>query len=169
MVARFLAGGFLLAELLGLAFFVGAEGSTLFADPRYDEHQLFHQCAAVGDATDCGSVCFYANCERERCRQVCRTRRTCESRGADGKCESWDREPVCREVCTTHYYRCRFLPGRTAILRGIAMAPPAWTAMPTMTARGVRSGSGISTTGRGTKAIRTIGSLSFSARLWSRR
>ena len=108
MLARFFAVGFLLAELLALAFFVGAEGSVVSADPAYDDHQLFQQCAAVGGATDCGSVCFYANCERERCRQVCRTRRTCESRDADGKCESWDRERVCREVCTTHYYRCRF-------------------------------------------------------------
>lgn len=85
MLARLLAGGFLLLELLGLGLFVGAGGSAVFADPLYDEHQLVSQCAAEDD--DCGSVCFYANCER--CDQCCRCWEICE-------------RETCRERCREH-------------------------------------------------------------------
>lgn len=101
MLAKVLAGGFLLLELLGLAFVFGTGGSEVFADPLYDEHQLVSQCATY-DA-DCGSVCLYANCER--CDQCCRCWETCSRETCRERCRDHE---TCRtnsegeESCSSH-------------------------------------------------------------------
>ena len=114
MIARLFAGGFLLLELLALAFLAGSGGSAVWADPNYNREQLRAKCE--DEATDCGSVCFYANCavcdkcctcwetcERERCRSYrCRCRTYTDEDGSRYRdCDRCER-------CTTTYYRCRF-------------------------------------------------------------
>ena len=109
MAVKLLAGGFLLLELLALTLLAGSGGSAVWADPAYNNHQLRAKCEA--EATDCGSVCFYANCVecdqcctcwevcsrrscRERCREQCNSKGECRER--------------CRETCTTRYWNCRY-------------------------------------------------------------
>ena len=114
MIARLLAGGFLLLELLALAFLAGSGGSAVWADPNYNREQLRAKCE--DEATDCGSVCFYANCavcdqccvcwetcERERCRSY-RCRCSWETDSDGNRRRDCDR---C-ERCRTTYYRCRY-------------------------------------------------------------
>lgn len=113
MAAKLLAGGFLLLELLALALLAGSGGSAVWADPAYNNHQLRAKCEA--EATDCGSVCFYANCaECDQCctcwetceREQCRTYRRCRwYTEPDG---SRYRDCERRERCWTVEYNCRY-------------------------------------------------------------